>query len=92
MAPWDYGFVSARNYSEQRDYSHLPAMCDLWREMLGYVVCRQKDWFGDWEFIYKWVRLICRKVGLYGRFTFILPWRVLRLAHARGRHWDRKRK
>ncbi|MBE3142907.1 MAG: hypothetical protein IMZ61_03170 [Planctomycetes bacterium] len=86
------GFISCSNYRERPAVRlDLPGQCDLWREMLGYVISRIFI-YGGWEWIYKWVRLKCvaRAVLVYS--VCFGPWRSLRLAWNRGRHWDRKRR
>lgn len=93
MAPWENGYVSCSNFHDwPAPRLDLPHPVDLWWEMMGYVISRILDHCGQWVWIYKWVRPIFRKAVVCVLVMVVSLFRVLRLAHARGRHWDRKRR
>jgi hypothetical protein len=92
MAPWDNGYVSCYNTREREPIRYdLPHPVDLWREMLRYVIGR--IWFlGEWSWIYKYIRISLYGVMVHAKLCEIIPFFILKLAHGRGRHWDRKRR
>jgi hypothetical protein len=91
MAPLENGYVSCYNYHDRPDVSHLPHPVDLWRKFLGYVIGPVFE-FGEWVWVYKHIFISHYGIRSGAKGCDIIPFFIRRLAHARGRHWDRKRR